>query len=434
MLAFSDFVDSDNMKKAEFKIEDSNKVKLKGNLLLGDDGNFTSSVSLTDLNLGLAKVELKLEDNNKKKFKVKESILILEPPPVPEQLSLIHKFILTDLAGYPPDILKINDNGLFAISYLSTDRLTSIIQTISIDDDGMNYHELDQITFPSGGLGFAIEQLGNDRYLLWGNGMFTVQISDDGSFGELSERFSITSGFGGVSPRPILTLDESTFLIAHQFRETSTAFPGIIEVLGIHDDGNLFKISELMFELESGLEPSPVMIDADTMALAFRNDHVMTVSTFDIANLDDIQEIQRKSFGTAFVNEHAFIPIENNVFALLRGGIGEQIQTISIDNNGIIGDVVESVSLSSNVKTPTIINFNEDLYVSAFKNGFDYLLDLESITDDSITVQDQIQFASSNSNYINPVFSMSTLNERTLVVIYADIESQVLNLFTFDIS
>jgi len=71
----SNLVDSSNMKKAEFKIQDSKKVKLQGNLIL-EDGIFTASVSLADLNPGTVKVELKLEDNNKIKFNVKLNIII----------------------------------------------------------------------------------------------------------------------------------------------------------------------------------------------------------------------------------------------------------------------------------------------------------------------------------------------------------------------
>ena len=89
ILTFSPMVDIDNMKKAEFKIEDSNKVKLKGNLILGDNDIYSASIPLADLNSGISKVELKLEDNNKKKFKVKENIVISEPPaPITFPLSI----------------------------------------------------------------------------------------------------------------------------------------------------------------------------------------------------------------------------------------------------------------------------------------------------------------------------------------------------------
>ena len=76
VLISSDNVDSTNMKKSEYKVEDSKKIKLKGNLVLGLDGSFTSSISLEDLNAGNAKVELKLEDENRNKFQIKENIKI----------------------------------------------------------------------------------------------------------------------------------------------------------------------------------------------------------------------------------------------------------------------------------------------------------------------------------------------------------------------
>ncbi len=355
-------------------------------------------------------------------------------PLVDENLSLIKEFILSDNASYPPNILKINDDGLFVISYLSLDRRTNIIQTIHIEDDGMNYDEIDRLVIP-GDISARVEKLGNDRYLLWGNGLHTVTISDNGNIGELSDRFSIHHGSGGTSPRPIISLDDNTFLIAYTFRATNTDFPGLIQVIGIRDNGNLFGISELMFEPKSGIEPSLVRIDIDTIALAFRNNGMMTVSTFDITNLVNIREIQTKSFGSAFGNEHTFIPIENNVYALLREGVGEQIQTIVIDTNGIIGNVVEMSSLSSSIRTPIIINFNDDLYVSAFSDGINYLLNLESITEQSIVVQDnQISFAPAGISYIHPLYSMSPLNDRTLVVLSTDTNSNTLNLFTYDVS
>ena len=64
------------MKKTEYKIQDSNKVKLQGKLTLNSDGDYTASVSLADLNSGAGKVELKLEDNNRVKFQVRENITI----------------------------------------------------------------------------------------------------------------------------------------------------------------------------------------------------------------------------------------------------------------------------------------------------------------------------------------------------------------------
>jgi hypothetical protein len=41
-----------------------------------EDGIFTASASLADLNPGAAKVELKLEDQNRIKFNVREDITI----------------------------------------------------------------------------------------------------------------------------------------------------------------------------------------------------------------------------------------------------------------------------------------------------------------------------------------------------------------------
>jgi len=76
MLISSNLVDSLNMKKAEYKIQDSNKVKLQGKLTLNSDGNYAASVSLADLNSGAGKVELKLEDNTRVKFQVRENITI----------------------------------------------------------------------------------------------------------------------------------------------------------------------------------------------------------------------------------------------------------------------------------------------------------------------------------------------------------------------
>jgi len=79
MLISSNLVDYSNMKKAEWKIQDSLKVKLQGKLILNSDGNYIASVSLADLNAGVGKIELKLEDNNRIKFKVRENITISEP-------------------------------------------------------------------------------------------------------------------------------------------------------------------------------------------------------------------------------------------------------------------------------------------------------------------------------------------------------------------
>ena len=66
------------MKKAEFKIQDSEKNKVEGTLNF-EDGIFTASASLASLEPGTAKVELKLEDQNRIKFNVRENITILEP-------------------------------------------------------------------------------------------------------------------------------------------------------------------------------------------------------------------------------------------------------------------------------------------------------------------------------------------------------------------
>ncbi len=92
VLAFSDAVDIDNMKKAEFKIQDSKKNRLKGNLDFTSDGYFLSSTLLASLEPGTAKVEIKLEDNNRNKFNVKENITILgtdgPPPPAEEFFNL----------------------------------------------------------------------------------------------------------------------------------------------------------------------------------------------------------------------------------------------------------------------------------------------------------------------------------------------------------
>jgi len=77
MSASSSAIDPSNMKKFEFKLVDSNKVKLKGILDFDDDdGKFKASVSLAGLSPGPVKVELNLEDNNKNKFKVKTVITI----------------------------------------------------------------------------------------------------------------------------------------------------------------------------------------------------------------------------------------------------------------------------------------------------------------------------------------------------------------------
>ncbi len=357
-------------------------------------------------------------------------------PLVDENLSLIKEFILSDNACCPPNILKINDDGLFVVSYMIPDRQTSIIKTIHIDDSGMNYNEIDMIDFRSGGISSTLEKLGNDRYLLWGNGLYTVTISDTGVIGELSEKFSIYRGHGGDFPQPIVSLDDDTFLIAHQYRATITDFPGLIEVFHIADNGNLSRISELTFESEFGVNPSPVKIDSNTIAIAYQDRNGNKLSTFDISDLTNIQLIQSTSGGKLPLSPiDTLIHVINDVYAFQTSRGGDQIQTIAIDNDGIIGNIIQSDSLSNSVGTPVIINFSDDLHVTAYRNYPNYVLQLVSITDDSISVQNtQTSFGTTGVQYSNPIYAMSPLNDRTLVVLFTDTNSNTLNLFTYDVS
>ena len=76
---YSDVVDFNNIKKKEYKVEDSGRNKIKGNLTNHFDGTYTASVSLSDLALGTGKVNIKIEDSGRKKYEVKnEQITIIE--------------------------------------------------------------------------------------------------------------------------------------------------------------------------------------------------------------------------------------------------------------------------------------------------------------------------------------------------------------------
>ena len=93
ILAYSEFVDFNNLKKKEYKLEDSNKRKVQGKLTNHFDGTYTISISLTDLALGAVKVNIKLEDNDKVKFQVRNEFISIvqgfdgEPPGVPGDLT-----------------------------------------------------------------------------------------------------------------------------------------------------------------------------------------------------------------------------------------------------------------------------------------------------------------------------------------------------------
>lgn len=78
---WSGFIDYNNLGKKEYKVEDSEKQRRKGNLTNHFDGTYTTEVSLAGLNLGTAKVEAKVEDNDRKKFQIsKEFITIVKAP------------------------------------------------------------------------------------------------------------------------------------------------------------------------------------------------------------------------------------------------------------------------------------------------------------------------------------------------------------------
>ena len=93
IMAYSEFIDFNNVRKHEYKIEDANRQKTQGKLTNHFDGTYTASVSLSDFALGTAKANIKLEDGNREKFEVKnEPITIVEaldeePPSVPANLS-----------------------------------------------------------------------------------------------------------------------------------------------------------------------------------------------------------------------------------------------------------------------------------------------------------------------------------------------------------
>ncbi len=76
LLISSNLVDNLDMKKTEYKIADSDKTILTGQLTLNTDGSYSATVSLADLNAGDGKIELKLEDHNKVKYIIKEKITI----------------------------------------------------------------------------------------------------------------------------------------------------------------------------------------------------------------------------------------------------------------------------------------------------------------------------------------------------------------------
>ncbi|MCK4644614.1 MAG: S8 family serine peptidase [Candidatus Aminicenantes bacterium] len=74
---YSDVVDFNNIKKKEYKVEDINRKKIKGNLTNHLDGTYTVSVSLSSLVPGTGKVNIKIEDNSRKKYEVKNELITI---------------------------------------------------------------------------------------------------------------------------------------------------------------------------------------------------------------------------------------------------------------------------------------------------------------------------------------------------------------------
>jgi serine protease len=74
---YSEFVDYNDLKKKEYKVEDINRNRIKGNLTNHFDGTYTASVPLSDLALGTGKVNIKIEDNSRKKYEVKNEVITI---------------------------------------------------------------------------------------------------------------------------------------------------------------------------------------------------------------------------------------------------------------------------------------------------------------------------------------------------------------------
>jgi len=75
IMIWSDSIDFNNLKKAEFKIEDANRQKIQGKLTNNFDGTYTASISLSGFALGTAKVNIKLEDRSRTKYEVKNELI-----------------------------------------------------------------------------------------------------------------------------------------------------------------------------------------------------------------------------------------------------------------------------------------------------------------------------------------------------------------------
>ena len=275
---------------------------------------------------------------------------------------------------YEPDTIHVADE-VYAAAYRGPGN-DGFLKTVYIDSageidsdvfdslefDGSDGYE-PRIVHVSGGV-YAIAYRGNDD-----DGFLkTVSIDADGAIHPVIDTLEFDTS-DGYEPS-IIRVSGDIFAVAYRGGSSR----GYLKTVDIAADGRIGDaiIDTLVFDSSACYEPSVINVAGSVFAIAYRgagNDGF--IKTVDISPDGEIDNdiLDSLEFDNRNCREPDIIAVTGGIYAIVYRGTDNAgyLGTVSIDDSGNIGSVIDSFSFDSPGYEPDIINVSNDIYAVAYR-------------------------------------------------------------------
>ena len=385
-----------------------------------------SSITPSDLSVNTHTITASATDSGGKSASDSIIITVIENPV--GIISLIDLFTY-DHGFTQVDIIKINsDENIFALIGQQYDDLSIYTISVNADYDVFNIIEKQIVsTLESKSANSQIILISDNMYaVVYQNnhiGMIeTFLIQPDG---QISELHSI--GIPNMNDPSAAKINSDTFAIAYKNQDKK----GIVKTISVDGHGMISITDTLEFNSFKSQQPKIIPIDSDTFVIAFKSgmdgylktinvnssemniadtlqtqegiypdithvrdnlfaiayqsvDAVASLSTVTIDNEGQMYLIDNGSYAVESAINPNILSVSNDIIAIVyTTDITGELQTISINSDGTIGDTLDKYEFPEmRVYDPKIIHISEDAYVISFStSNYDSELGTFYITD-----------------------------------------------------
>jgi hypothetical protein len=248
--------------------------------------------------------------------------------------------------------------------------------------------------------------------------LITIQIDDDGRINEIID--TLTYETSDSDMQKILAVDTDTYAIVYE----GVANDGWISTVDIDSSGTISSVLDtLEYDTSHGQTPSPIMIDADTLAISYESSGSdLWMATVDVDSAGSLSFVDSHEFDSSTVADPSLAAVTGDVYAVAYRGNGNDgfLLTVEIDSAGAITTTaLDSLEYdTTNGRTPSITMLDSDtaaiVYSGPGNDGWFQTIDIAASGTIAASATDSLEF--DTLNLVEP--DVYVIDSDTIAVAY----------------